>query len=93
MRDEPLAVARPFRARVVKEQKTVAQAGHAGRDDVGIDRNLLPAVGVGRSRVGHSPDRAARAEHHGREIASFARSKERPGYCRALNDELPFCGS
>ncbi len=72
---ERLPLSGPFRAGVVEHEETVAEAGDPGRDDLRVDRHLLPAVAVGRRGIGHAPCRAAVPQDHVAEVPT----SDRPG--------------
>ena len=53
----------------------MADAGHAGRHDLRVDRHVLPAVAIRRRGVSHPPERAAVTQDHVAEVSSA----DRPG--------------
>ena len=81
MQGEALSLARPFRTGVVEQEEAVTETSYPGRNHHRIDRNPLPALGVGWRSIGHAPGGSALTENHRAEIAP----RNGPGHVRVLS--------
>ena len=60
-----------FAPHVIHNKEPVAPSVHAGLHHLGLNRDALPTVGIGRRRVTKSPDASALSEDHGGKIRTI----------------------